>query len=273
MDATRPLRDRGASVHSCHRSSAAIDIVTALLLAGAGFVAGAINTIAGGGSLLTLPLLIFIGLPATVANASNRLSVFIGGVGATHSFSRRGLIPKGWLGFALPPALVGVVLGTWGALRIGDVAFERVLAATLVLAAVWIIWQPIESPPDGAPPPPQGRRRVVLLVAFFAMGAYSGFIQAGVGFLVMAVMAAQGVDLIRANAFKAPLVLAFTALATALFAFSGVMDWGAGLALAVGQFFGSKLGVHLQVLKGQAWVRNVLTAAIVIFALRLLIGG
>ena len=249
-----------------------LDILTILLLAGAGFLAGTLNSIAGGGSLLTLPLLIFIGLPATVANASNRIAIFIGGIGATHSFGRRSLIPTDWLWLALPPSLLGVALGTWGALRVGDVTFERILAVVLVLAAAWIVWHPIESPTEGLAAPRGGWGRVGLLAAFFAMGLYSGFIQAGLGFLIVALLATQGLDLIRANAFKAPLVLAFTALAILIFWWGGVLDWGAGLSLAAGQFFGAKLGVHLQVLKGQAWVRNVLTAAIVLFAVRLLVG-
>ena len=70
--------------------------MTALLLLGAGLLAGTLNSIAGGGSLMTIPLLIFIGLPPTVANATNRIAIFIGGVGATTSFHRRGLIPVSW---------------------------------------------------------------------------------------------------------------------------------------------------------------------------------
>ncbi len=249
------------------------DIVTPLLLVGAGLLAGTLNSIAGGGSLLTLPLLIFIGLPATVANATNRIAIFIGGMGATHSFLRRRLIPSAWLRLALPPALAGVVLGTWGAARVGDVAFERILAVILVVAAAWIVWHPVTPPVESGAPLPAGKRRAVLVAAFFALGLYSGFIQAGIGFLFLALLSSQGLDLVRSNALKAPLILAFTGVSIALFAMAGLLDWVAGLNLALGQFFGAKLGVHLQVLKGQAWVRNVLTAAIVLFALRLLLGG
>lgn len=247
------------------------EILTALMLVGAGVVAGALNSIAGGGSLLTLPLLIFIGLPPTEANATNRIAVFSGGAGATHSFRKRGLIPGAWLKMAVGPALVGVALGTWAAATIGDVAFERILAGILVLAAAWMIWHPITPPEAGDPVPPDGGSRWMLYAAFFGLGLYSGFIQAGVGFLFLALLSTQGFDLVRANALKVPLILAFTTLAIALFALAGLLNWGAGLTLAVGQFFGAKLGVHLQVLKGHAWVRNVLTAAIVIFAIRLVL--
>jgi len=122
------------------------------------------------------------------------------------------------------------------------------------------------------PPPPGGAKRWWLALAFFGLGMYSGFIQAGVGFLFVALFASQGIDLIRANGIKAPLILIFTGLAIVLFAFTGLLDWVAGLTLAVGQFFGAKLGVHLQVLKGQAWVRSVLILAIVGFSVRLLLG-
>jgi uncharacterized membrane protein YfcA len=246
-----------------------------LLLFGAGLLAGTLNAIAGGGSLLTLPLLIFVGLPATVANATNRIAIFIGSIGATQSFGRRGLIPRAWVVLALPPSLLGVVLGTWGAVRVGDVAFERILAFVLVAAAAWMVWHPFDPSAGHETEPPEGAKRWLLAGVFFLLGAYSGFIQAGVGFLFLALMSSQGLDLVRGNAFKAVLVLAFTATAILFFffAYSGLLDWGAGLNLAAGQFFGAKLGVHLQVLKGQAWVRSVLTVAIVLFAVRLLLGG
>ncbi len=249
------------------------ELLTLALLAAAGFVAGTINSIAGGGSLLTLPLLIFIGLPPTVANATNRIAIFVGSVGAVTSFHRRGLIPFAWVRFALPPSLVGVAIGTWGATRVGDVAFERILALVLVVAAGWIVWHPVEPPSGESPLGPDPGRRRVLALAFLAIGLYSGFIQAGVGFFFLALLSSQGVDLVRGNAVKVPLVLTFMALSVFLFAANGMLDWRAGLSLAAGQFFGAKLGVHLQVLKGQAWVRNVLTVTIVVFAIRLLMRG
>jgi uncharacterized membrane protein YfcA len=249
------------------------DLLTIALLAAAGFVAGIINAVAGGGSLLTLPLLIFIGLPPTVANATNRIGVLVGGVGATVTFHRKGLIPGAWVRFGFPPAVVGVALGTWSAMTIGDVAFERVLAFILVATAGWMVWKPIEPSLEGTLALPSGRRRWWVRLAFFGIGWYAGFIQAGVGFLFLALLAGCGLDLVRANAIKNSLVLAFTVLAVVIFSFAGLLRWPAGLIVAVGQYFGSALGVHLQVLKGQAWVRNVLTVMIVLFALRLLFGG
>ena len=92
------------------------------------------------------------------------------------------------------------------------------------------------------------------------------------GFLFLALLAAQGFDLVRANALKLPMILGFTVLAVTLFAASGKVVWTAGLTMAAGQFVGAKLGVHLQVLKGQEWVRRVLTVMVVLFAVRLALG-
>tara|TARA_Y100000996_G_scaffold345447_1_gene283379 strand:+ start:72 stop:545 length:474 start_codon:yes stop_codon:yes gene_type:complete len=156
-------------------------------------------------------------------------------------------------------------------MAIGDAAFEQVLAVILVLAAAWMIWQPVRPPEETESLTPDPERRWLLLGAFFFLGCYSGFIQAGAGFLYLALLSANGLDLVRANAVKVPLHIAFTLIAIPLFALGGDLDWSAGLSLATGQFFGAKLGVHLQVLKGQAWVRNVLTFAIVVFALRLIL--
>lgn len=234
--------------------------------------AGTINAIAGGGSLLTLPLLIFIGLDPTVANGTNRIAVLLGAIGGTTSFARRGLIPTGWLRMSLPPALIGVGLGTWAAVRVGDAVFEGILTVVLLLAAVWMIWHPVQPPAEGYPELPVGRRRWLVIGAFIAIGLYGGFIQAGIGFLFLALLAAQGFDLVRANALKLPMILGFTVLAVTLFAANGKVVWSAGLTMAAGQFVGAKLGVHLQVLKGQEWVRRVLTVMVVLFAVRLALG-
>jgi len=248
-------------------------LIAPILLFLAGFVAGVLNVIAGGGSLLTLPVMIFLGLPATVANGTNRVAILLQNVGATWSFQRKKLISREWLLLAVPPALVGVVLGTLAAIRIGDLAFQRILAVVLVGAAVWTIWRPVEPPADGDPDPPTGARRWGYTAAFFFVGMYGGFIQAGVGFVILAVISIAGLNLIRGNALKVTLILAFTPLALALFAMSGKVDWAMGLALAAGNLTGAMIGVHVQVLKGHNWVRNVVTATVVVFAIRLLFSG
>ncbi|MDP2954939.1 MAG: sulfite exporter TauE/SafE family protein [Longimicrobiales bacterium] len=248
-------------------------LLGALLLFGVGIVAGVVNVIAGGGSFLTVPLLIFLGLPATVANGTNRLAIITQNVGAAWSFGKKGLISREWLVLGVPASVVGAMLGTVAAVRIGDVAFQRVLALMMVGITAWTLWHPLPAVHDGDSPVPTGTRRLLFALAFFGVGAYAGFIQAGVGFIVLAVTSAGGLDLIRGNAVKVTLQLFFTPLVLIVFAASGKVDWPMAVSLAAGNYLGGLAGVHVQVLKGNAWVRNVVTATIVVFAVRLLIGG
>lgn len=241
-----------------------------LLLFLVGLVAGTLNVIAGGGSLLSLPVMIFLGLPPTVANGTNRVAILLQNVGASWSFHRRGLVSKEWLLLTVPPAVVGAVLGTVAAVQIGELEFQRTLAVILVVAAAWQIWNPIKLHADGNADLPEGMRRWAFVTAFFLIGVYGGFIQAGIGFLLLAATSAAGFNLIRGNALKVVVVLGFTPLALVLFAWNGKVDWAMGFALAAGNFLGGLAGVHLQVLKGHKWVRGVVTLVIVIFAIRLL---
>ncbi len=246
--------------------------LSALLLFCVGAFAGVLNVIAGGGSFLTVPLLIFLGLPPTVANGTNRLAIITQNIGASWSFHRRGLLPRDWLVLAAPISVVGALLGTIAAVRIGDLAFQRVLAVSMVAITAWTLWHHASPAPGGASAPPTGARRWAYLAAFFLVGLYGGFIQAGVGFMILALTTAGGLDLIRGNAVKVTLLLVFTPLALLLFAATGKVDWPLAVMLAAGNYVGGLMGVRVQVLKGHAWVRNVVTAAIVVFAVKLLIG-
>ena len=163
-------------------------------------------------------------------------------------------------------------------MHVGDLAFQRILALVLVLAAGWIFWHPTDSVADAKTFPPEGTEPLLLRlifcgVGFYGVGFYGGFIQAGLGFITLAVTSSYGLDLIRSNAVKVSLVLMFTPLALAIFAYNGRVDWATGFLLAAGTFVGALVGVRLQVLKGERWVRGVLTVVVVAFAVRLLIGG
>lgn len=248
-------------------------LVGGVLLFTVGLFAGVVNVIAGGGSFLTVPLMIFLGLPPTVANGTNRLAIITQNVGAVWSFQKKKLIAREWLWLGAPPSVIGAVLGTVAAVRIGDLAFQRVLAVMMVLLTAYTLWKPLPDPGEGQGGIPTGGRRLAFVAGFFLVGFYGGFIQAGVGFLVLAVTSAGGLDLIRGNAVKVTLLLIFTPLTLVLFAANGKVDWAMAVWLATGNYLGGLAGVHLQVLKGHAWVRNVVLAMIVVFAVKLLLGG
>jgi uncharacterized membrane protein YfcA len=242
----------------------------ALALAGAGFLASALNVIAGGGSFLTLPLLIVLGLPPTVANATNRLGVLVQNVGAVWAFQRHRLLDWGEAWRASAPALVGAGVGAWLALRVGDRDFRRILATLMLAITLFTLL-------DGAARLAAALERfahrgLVLALGFGLAGFYAGFVQAGVGFLVLALTTVAGLDLVRGNALKVLVILATTGLSLALFAAGGKVAWTAGAALAAGSLGGSLVGVRLTVRKGHAWVRGVVTVAIVAFAVKLWLG-
>ncbi len=237
-----------------------------------GFVAGTLNVIAGGGSFLTLPLLIFLGLPPTVANATNRVGILAQNVGAVWGFHRHGVLDRSLLPWVAAPAVLGALLGTWAALQVGDAAFQRILALLMVAVTLWTLWDPLgRSATSGKSGPP--RHGVWLGGAFFLVGIYGGFIQAGVGFLILAVTTLAGLDLVRGNALKVFCVLLFTPVSLALFAWQGTIAWPEGLSLAVGTVLGGQLGVRMTVLKGHRWVKAVVTATVMIFAVRLWLSG
>lgn len=237
-----------------------------LLLAIVGIVSGALNVVAGGGSFLTLPVLLFMGLPATLANGTNRVGVLAQNFGGVLGFHRHRAMDWRWALTASVPAVVGAGFGVWAALAIPDFAFRRILSIAMVAMTLWSLFNRQRGPATTAIKPP-GHWMVVL--GFFSVGLYGGFIQAGVGFLVLAITTAAGMDLVRGNAVKLLSVLLVTIVSLAVFAGAGEVDWPRGLALGVGNWVGAIIGVRMAVLKGHAWLQQVVTVTIILFAIAL----
>jgi uncharacterized membrane protein YfcA len=234
-----------------------------LLLFASGLLTGALNVLAGGGSFLTLPLLIFLGLPAIEANGTNRVGVVMQSVAATGGFQRAGMMDWRWTLTVTLPALAGAAVGTLAAFRVPDEAFQRILATLMVVLSLVSIL--------GRPPRPQGQERSarspLVLAGFFLVGVYVGFIQAGVGFLILALTSWAGLDLTRGNAVKVLSVGLLSALAMGIFVARGTVNWPMGLALGLGNMVGAVYGVRLAVLKGHAWVKGVVTITVIVFAI------
>ena len=247
--------------------SAALEWWQLLALLVAGLIAGTINTLAGGGSLLTLPLMLWIGLPAPVANASNRISLILQNVSGTTSFHRSGRLhwPTALLlaACALPMAL----LGAWVAIDVSEAWFRRILVGVLLVSIV-VVARGRGSGGELSVP----RARAKLALWFVAVGFYAGFIQAGLGFAILALLHGVGhLDLVRSNAIKVTVVLICQLGALAVFAMAGSVNWTAGLALALGSASGAALAVRMQVRKGAAWVRRIILALLTTFAIILVL--
>ena len=237
-----------------------------LVLAAAGVVAGALNVVAGGGSFLTLPIMLFFGLPAAMANGTNRVGVLTQNFGGLAGFHHHGMLDWDWSLKASIPALAGAALGVWAALAMPDFAFRRVLSIAMVVVTIWSLVNRPRSPDGSVVRPPS---HPIVVLGFFVVGLYGGFIQAGVGFLSLAITTAAGMDLVRGNAVKLLTGLLFTVLSLAVFASAGQVNWPLGIALAIGNLIGSQFGVRLAVFKGHDWLQKVVTATVILFAVML----
>lgn len=252
-----------------------------LLLAILGIVAGTLNVLAGGGSLLTLPVMVFLGLDGAVANGTNRVAILAQNVTAVGGFRSLGFSDMK-LSFslalaALPGGISGALLGT----MVRGELFNRVLGAVLIGVLLLMAVQHWRKMKKGAPAPGEtkdmentglSRRQLILgHLAMVAVGFYGGFIQAGVGFLLMAALhRVLGLDLVRVNMHKVFIVGFFTLAALIVFAARGQVLWIPGLALAVGNSIGGWIGSQLSVLKGENWIRNTLYVALFLMAIKLL---
>ena len=239
-------------------------LLAALLLVPVGFIAGAINVVAGGGSFLTLPLLIFMGLPHNVANGTNRLAILIQTAAATAAFRRADAIPVPVMIRLGAAAVVGAGLGSTLAVHVGEAAFLRFLSIVMVLFTLFPLLQ-VEAPDrKGSPQVGAG-----LLTGFLVVGFYGGFVQAGVGFLSLGATSWAGYGLVAGNAIKVACIFLFSIVSLSVFALNGVVDWGVGLALGIGTFGGALVGARLTLKAGDRILRFVVAAATLAFAVAL----
>lgn len=237
-----------------------------LLLVVVGAVTAAINTVAGGGSFLTLPALILLGLPAGVANGTNRVGILAQAIAAISGFHRAERLPWRFALGATLPAVVGSLGGAALAVAIPDRTFERVLAVLMLAVTAWTVLSPRHAVADEPKLGP-----LTTLLGFFAVGIYGGFVQAGVGFFVLALTSLAGLDLVRGNAVKVVVTLVLTLGPLAIFAASGRVAWMPGLALALGGVVGGHGGARLAIAAGHDILRAVVSVAIVAFALLLVL--
>lgn len=247
------------------------ELIKLILLALLGILAGFLNITAGGGTLLTLPFLIFLGLPAAVANGTNRIAILVQNIFATARFHRFKVIPKGTTLIAILPALAGSIIGANLAVDINDLLFKRILAVMMILVLGIMFYGPEHKVPKVSPSL-NITKRLFMALSFFGIGIYGGFIQAGIGFLIIMALTAAGYDLVRTNALKVLVVLVFTPVVLLIFISKGQVDFVKGFVLASGNALGAWIGTRVVVEKGHRFIRWIVMAAVVGFALKLLLG-
>lgn len=211
----------------------------------AGFLAGFINILAGGGGLLTLPALMLLGMPADVANGTMRVSVLAQSLEAVRGFDRHGRLDRQAILPMLVPTILGTLAGSILAVWI-PVAFLKwvLLSAMLGMAALMLLVPSVVAPPPGTPPVAL-RDSPLGWLALFGCGIYGGLVQGGVGFLLMAALA--GVlhyDIIRTNALKMVATGVFGAVSLAVFVVAGLVQWIPAIVLALATIAGAHAGVR-----------------------------
>ena len=236
--------------------------ITALIVSG--ILVGFINTLAGGGSIVSLSILMFLGLPANIANGTNRIAILGQTLTGAASFKqqkvldfRKGII----LGI---PAIIGSLVGAWIAVDINEKVFEIAVAVIMIFMLFFILYKPDKLL--------YGRKELIekktgftQILIFFLIGVYGGFIQLGVGYFLLAgIVIGAGYDLVKANAIKVLIVLLYTPFTLIIFILDNQINWKYGLVLTIGTFIGAFVASRLAVSKGVNFVRWVIVIVILL---------
>lgn len=236
----------------------------------AGVAAGYINTLAGSGSLITLPLLIFLGLPPTVANGTNRIGVLFQTITATVSFQRQKVLAWRNAIYLIVPSILGALVGAQIAANLNEEVMRRTIGV-LMLVMLGVLFVEPKRWLVGRPEAREKRPSLAQLLLFFGIGIYGGFIQAGVGiFLLAGLVLSVGHDLVSANAVKSLIVLGFTIAALLVFILNDQVNWVMGALLAIGNGFGGWIAARSAVKRGATYVRWLLIAVVIVSSLNLL---
>lgn len=240
-----------------------------LILFCIGLVAGWINVMAGGGSLLTVPAMLFMGVPGPVANGTNRIAILVQNIVAVTAFCK-----NGYSDFRLSASLalfaaVGGFAGAMVGVQLHGVWFNRVVAAIMIAVMALMVFKPASAARTSGTAAARNllAGHLLMLVA----GFWGGFIQIGVGFVLMPILnRVMGLDLVRVNMHKVFIILVFTIVALAVFASQVAILWWTGLGLAAGNAIGGWLGAHTSIRGGEVWIKRVYFVALCIFIVKLL---
>ena len=233
------------------------------LLVVTGVISGFINTLAGGGSMLTLPALMMLGMPADVANATNRVGVLMQSVTGVKGFDDQDRLDRSAIIPVLVPTVLGALAGSLLASYLPVWLLKPILLGTMVAMALVMVLKPQTiAPPEGTEPFTV-MERPMAGVGLFLSGVYGGFIQAGVGFILIAALAGGlRYDLVRTNALKTVCTAVFSGVALAVFALRGQVWWIPGVVLAVGSVIGAWASVRFAINVSQNTLKWILFAMV-----------
>lgn len=246
-----------------------MDPANVLILFAVGVISSFMNVMAGGGSAIALPVLIFMGLDSAAANGTNRVALVLQNIFAVSSFRnqevhalRQSLKFTAW---AMPGAVAGAVLGV----TISDDWFQRILGIVMIATVITIL---LPQKASAAIDEGANRKRERWIYPIMAgIGFYGGFIQVSVGFLFMAALYhVMKMNLVFVNMHKVTIVMLYMVPALAVYAWTGNVNWILGLTLGVGSAVGGWWAAKISVKGGEKIIRIVLVVAILVMAAKLL---
>jgi uncharacterized protein len=244
--------------------------LTVFILIVSGVFVGFINTLAGGGTAISIAVLMMLGLPANIANGTNRIAVIFQNITSVQAFNQKKLLPWRKATLLALPTIIGSVIGAWIAIDINEAFFRKAMAIIMLIMLVFVVVKPsvwLKEKKHLTEKPVS----IFELIIFFLIGIYGGFIQIGVGYyLLAAIVLGSGFDLVRANAIKVWIVLLYTLAALMVFIFNKQVHWQFGLVHAIGNVIGAWIATRLAIKRGVEFVRWVIIVVILVFSADLL---
>lgn len=235
-----------------------------------GLFAGALNTIAGGGSLITLPFLIFLGLPSAIANGTNRIAILFQTATAVSGFKSKGIMTFPFSLYIGTSALLGSIIGAQIAIDIKGETFNKILSLVMVVVVLLIVFKKKAHSIEVLAERTTGKPLWLSVIIFFFIGIYGGFINAGIGFIMLLVLPiVNKLSLVKSNATKVTVAFIYTSVAVLIFILNDKINWKYGLILAVGNSLGAWIASRYSVKKGDSFIKSALLIIVSAMSLKL----
>jgi uncharacterized protein len=239
-------------------------LLEAVILIFSGVFVGFINTLAGGGTIISLSVLMFMGLPANIANGTNRIAIMIQTMAAVGSFRHQKVLDHK-KGFRLGlPALLGSILGAWIAVDLDKETIEKAIAVMMLVMVVTVFHKP-QMWLKGKVELQEKPVSIMQMVIFFLIGIYGGFLHLGVGYVLLAgIVLGAGYDLVKANAIKNLITFLWSPVILIVFFLHGQVYLLYGLVLSIGSVAGALIATRMAVQQGAGFVRWVIVVVILL---------
>lgn len=238
------------------------------IIIGVGFVAAFLNTVGGGGSLFSVPILTFLGLPITTANATSRVAILFQNIFAVGGFKSKGVeLPWPYAIYLGLASLGGGVAGSFLAAHISDDVFKKIFVGVMILSVALVLYDPFKSSGEEKL---SGKRQLLGAFLFLFIGVYGGFVQAGIGFLVIGVLSlVNNLSLVKSNYVKVFAAIVYTGVSVLVFAWQEKIDWYIGLILAIGHAWGGWFASRWSVKAGDVWIKRIMIISVLAMAVKL----